>query len=229
MGAYAIPVKRGCGSRMAGGCYWELGIGPDGRPVEDFLLDPPIRVSPDLHIPARGVITIEREGVTHLLDRVGAQSYPNLVDFVEEVRRFGLSRRLPSNLPFARLTSESRLLPIHDRAWVENIAHYRSWACRTGKVAHTPGERPEMCSGVWWEDLEAIGKLEASLSRDCIRCMPSFTYAARVRPTDVTPIYQRAFFASFPCSRLIVVRGNEHERTLERMRAAQLTVDAVDQ
>jgi hypothetical protein len=229
MGVDAIPIKRGCGTRVAGGCYWELGIGPDGRPVEDFLLDPPICLLPDLRIPTRGVIPIEHDGVTHLIDRVGAQFYPNVADFVEEVRRFGLSRRLPKSLAFARLTCDSRLLLIHDRAWVTNIADYRSWMCRTGNAAHTPGQHPEMCIGVWWEDLAPISKVEHSLSRDCIRCMPSFTYTAHIRPAGVTPIYQPAFFASFPCSRLVVVRGDGHEQTLERMRQARLTVDLVNQ
>ncbi len=42
----AIPVERGCGTREEDGLYWELGMGPGGRPLIDFLLDPPLCIFP---------------------------------------------------------------------------------------------------------------------------------------------------------------------------------------
>ncbi len=219
------PVERGCGHRKAGGAYWELGLGEGGMPVEFFLLDPPIKLG-DLHVPARGVLVIERDGVTHLVDRVGREYYPNVADFVEEVRRFGLSRRLPPNIPFAKITPASQLFLVHDRAWVNNVQPYDSWRCPKNRAAHAVIRQPEMCAGVWWEDVE--GGLRFA-GRAVLRTMPSFEYEARCRPEGHTPHYEPAFFMAVPCGRIAVVRGNNHEATAAKARTAMVRVDEVDQ
>jgi len=143
MSAGAVPVTRGCGRRTSGAAYWECGMSPDGRPIEEFLIDAPTLIPPGLAVAPRGVSLITVGGVTHVVDWIGAAHYPNVLDFVAEVARFGLSRRLPSSLDFARLTPASRILLVHARARVENASVYGPFACP--KNLHAPGS--DACIG----------------------------------------------------------------------------------
>ena len=216
---------RGCGaSRVQGGVYFECGMSPHGRPVEDFLLDPPVPST--MTIAAQGVALIERGGVTYIVDIVGSCYYPNVADFVEEVRHLGVSRRLPQTLAFERLTAESRLLVVHARAWVDNADEYRPYPCPRHLTEHGTGMTRTHCSGVWWRDVDGGKNLLADGYVN--RRMPSFTYWARPTPPCVIPVYRQAFFASFPCSRIVVVRGN-HEAALAQARKASVPVEEVDE
>ncbi len=134
MSINAIPVARGCAPRKSGGVYFECGFSPSGQPVEHFLCDPPVLVD-DWHLSPVGVQLIERNGVTHIVDWVGSMHYPNVADFIEEVRRFGLSRRLSSKLDFSRITPQTRILLVHQRAYVDNFEEYQTWSC----PKHLPG------------------------------------------------------------------------------------------
>lgn len=220
----AIPVERGCGRRQKGGIYAELGLSPfGGRPVEDFLMDPPVSVE-GLDIAAQGVTWIERDGVWHLIDWVGANHYPNITDFVEEIRNFGLSRRLPSNIDFARLTLESRLIAVHARAIIENEAVRRGYrasydapfVCLRGIEGHEKGV-PETCASMWWEDVEGAEEAEV-VGSDCetkefVRTMPSFSYIPpKIRPEDIEGrVYRPGIFGSFPIGRLVVVNDPDDQ------------------
>jgi hypothetical protein len=133
-------VVRGCGVRVQGGIYAEVATSPDGRPIEEFLVEPPIPVPPDVGLPARGVILVEdhrrhmwlpgvdgldmHTPIWNIVDRIGSTNYPNVADIVEETRAFGGSRRLPPTLDFSKLTEFSQLWWAHDRADIENYADY---------------------------------------------------------------------------------------------------------
>lgn len=205
MTAAAIPAPRGCGaSRTAGGIYWECGLDPNGEPIESFLIDVPTPIPAGLAIAARGVTPIEIGGVVHILDWVGREHYPNVSDLVGEASRLGLSRRLPSTLDFSRLTPASRILLVHARARLENASLYGPFRCP--KTLHEPGTN--CCIGAWWEDVEGGTPLaDPRDPRAVRRDLPSFQYRARRRPDGLTPCYAPGFFASFPASRLAVVKG----------------------
>ena len=120
---------RGCGTRKAGGVYLETSLSPVGRPLDDFLLCPPIPVAAEeLRIEPRGVSLIERpgsDGVFDVYDWVGSTHYPNVADVIAEARRHGISRRISKRTSFAKLTSRSRLVLLHSRAIIENAWEYR--------------------------------------------------------------------------------------------------------
>lgn len=240
--ACAIPAERGCGRRKQGGVYAECGLSEGGRPVEDYLFDPPILLPIDLDIAPLGVQLIERNGVTHIVDWIGTEYYPNVADFVEEVRQFGLSRRLPKNLDFGRITKQSRILLIHARAWINNVDEYGWWECLTERQDHEPETMvpglaalppaQRCCSGIWWYDLQPESDTTPASPlnpRIVNRHMPSFTYLAKLRPPGVKPLYMPAFFAAFPMSRLVVVDGADAARTYEAMQAAHVPVAVVDE
>jgi hypothetical protein len=197
-------------------------------PVEHFLLDYPIRVPPDLlnslsHI---GVQMFNRNGVWHLADRIGRTYYPNVADLIEEIRRYGLSRRLPATLDFSQLTWDSRILLVHDRAYIENFSEWPTWSCPKGRVDHFPSSHPAFCcAGLWWEDVDGG---EPGEGRHVLRQMPSFSYAGRTRPEGVEPVYTPAFFASFPPTRLVVVAGQQSASRLDKLRRSEITAEEVD-
>ena len=72
----ADPVPRGCGEREPGGVYAECGLSPRGRPLEEFLFDPPLPIPEGLdlinkpqlwHAHTRlGRTGTRRGGATHL-------------------------------------------------------------------------------------------------------------------------------------------------------------------
>lgn len=227
----AVPVTRGCGARLEGAVYWEYGVAPTDT-LADFLLDVPIALPTMLDLAAVGVKVIARGGVYHVVDWIGAEFYPNVADLLEEAQRFGLSRRLPGSLDFAKLTPASRILLVHARARVENSSAYGAYACPLDR--HAPGT--DACVGVWWHDIEGGLPLDAvalDAAADPLavrRRMPSFAYAGRRRPDAVAPCYTPAFFASFPASRLAVVKSasGAHTRVAERARAAAIPVMEVE-
>src|SRR5436305_411760 len=54
--------------------------------------------------------------IVDLLLWIGAEFYPYVSDYIEEVRRFGASRKLNPNLDFSQLTRWSRMILIHPYA-----------------------------------------------------------------------------------------------------------------
>jgi intein/homing endonuclease len=92
----ADPVPRGCGEREPGGIYAECGLSPRGRPLEEFLIDPPLPVPEGLDLVnkpmlwqrtlASGEPALDKDGqpIYDLLILVGQEHYPYVPDFLEE-------------------------------------------------------------------------------------------------------------------------------------------------
>ena len=151
-------ARRGCGYRQPGGAYFAVPLGPGGRPIEEFLIDPPIVIDPArLGLASVGVTLIERDGITHVVDLVGREHYPTACSFVDEARRMGVSRRAPRTTDFGRITPTSRLLLAHAHADIANAAEF---SCEDRCPCHVPEHLAAgfagMCARLWWhEPLEA--------------------------------------------------------------------------
>lgn len=113
------PDGRGCGERKEGEAYACFGIGAGGRAIEDYIVDP-VRVWPGKF--QRGIKILPRDpgdpgGLCDLVVFIGAENYPSVWSYIQEAKRFGVSRRMPSNLPFERLTPErSKMVLVHSKA-----------------------------------------------------------------------------------------------------------------
>jgi len=231
-------IKRGCGKRKEGGVYAESGNSKKGSPLESFVLCPPIPFDPDeFGISPIGVQLRQFQGETwHIVDWVGSKYYPNVTDFLEEVRRFGLSRRLPRSLDFSKLTNESRLYLVHSQAWIEKPSPYLSnrlggnrvgmvWdSCPRG-IEHADGE---ICSGLWWEDV--VG-MKTSATRVGNRVMPAFQYSAAKPPNSSDGEHGVAFFAKFPIHRLALIRAEDgsHNDTAKLVSKSEIRLDILDE
>jgi len=163
----AIPVPRGCGEREPGGVYIESGLSPYGRPLEEFLVDPPLPPpegkgkeelanKPQMWVrtartdpgdPSTEYVVMNpgtEQPIVDLLLWIGAEFYPYVSDFIEEVRRFGASRKLNPNLDLSQLTRWSRMILIHPYAlntlWEEQ---QRPHTCAKSIPGHALAERGE--------------------------------------------------------------------------------------
>lgn len=246
-------VERGCGRRVRGGIYVECPLSPYGVPLEHFLCDPPIPIDvQEFGITPVGVKLMERNGVWHVVDWVGSTHYPNTADFVEEVRQYGLSRRLPQSLDFKKLTKDSRILLVHSRAWIDNFLAYYECEQDCGKLdcdecpkmlkhhENPPpcGTKPrfhplEPCIRLWYQDLtDAEADVENEHPRGVVRKMPSFEYKGLSAPEGVEPQYKVAIFGSFPIHNLAVINdpeGHTHDRSLSLAEQARIPVNLEDE
>ena len=205
-GLVTSGARRGCGYRQPGGAYLAVPLGPEGRPVEDFLVDPPVVVEGDQHhalgLSAVGVTLVERDGTTHVFDIVGREHYPTVAEFVDEVRRLGVSRRISRTADFSRLSADSRLVLLHEHADVANALDFPAERrCPTERDEHLSAGYRGMCARLWWDE-----PLEAARHR-------------------------LAIFAVFPIPQIEVVNdpaGGTHMETVERASTAGVPVIEVD-
>lgn len=208
-------AARGCGSsRELGGLYFAVAmcktISPRCRPLADFLKCPPIGPidAEAMGIPYRGVKIVERpdgSGMCDVIDWVGSQHYPNVLDFYYETANLGLSRRAPSNMDYSNLSPGSRIILIHERAIITNAdecyeeiadewhrydgAVADMMACPKGVPEHNETNRlidrgkivRPSCASLWWQmvtDGDPVYDTSAS-PRAVDRCIGDTKYRAR--------------------------------------------------
>ena len=243
-----MVALRACGARVRGGVYAETHLSREGLPVYEFLIDPPLGINPTaMGLSPIGVRLIEKGGITHVLDWVGSEYYPNVADMVEEIRRMGISRRLPSTLDFGKLTPGSMIFLAHARAIIENAGEYfaerggfikegphwfetdedtSGWWCPQGHPSHlNPVDPPPMCASLWWENLS--GGEDSEGDRGVKRTMPAFSYRGLRSPDGVKPRYAIGLFAGFPINNIAVINdpdGDSHEKALKRVVRTSLPV-----
>jgi hypothetical protein len=219
-------------------------VAPEPDPVRaDFeacLLDPPIPVDvAAMGLSAIGVTlvrTIASDGrpVFHVFDIIGQTHYPNVASFIDEARAHGVSRRLSRSLDFSRLEAgRSRLVLIHARAFLDNaIEYFRArtstrWPCPKFIYAHLDRDTPpEMCSSLYWEDLDGSGSLAGY--RHTSVCAGHTTTVGLRPPDGVTPRHRHAIFASFPISRLAVIsdpHGATHDLAARSASRSSIAVE----
>jgi hypothetical protein len=219
-------ATRGCGNRVAGGIYFECRLSPYGKPLETFLYCPPPPVPPEW---ALSPVSSRLIGID-VVDWIGETHYPNVLDYVEEVRHLGLSGRLPKNFPFHKLTYRSTFKPVHARAiidnWMDMLVLFRKekreadcpLSIETPTLAHRATDG--YCSGYWWEDVmggDSDMRAGWRWSRPVLRERPSFSYYANARPIAFKPDYRPGILGAFPLTRLVVVQGEGAEETYENL------------
>lgn len=247
-----IGGPRGCGdSREEGALYIEVPLAPFGVPLESFIVDPPRRfvevggekmpIEEAFDVAAVGMVPVQNpaDGVYHFFDHVGEGPYPNVADYLEEVRRQGDSRKISwQNRDFlSKLGPRSRMLKLHRRAYIGNAEEYYAAEagiarpCPKAVVGHAPaGDIPpaEMCARLWWQDITGGEVYEPP--RAVRRQIGSTTYHAYRRPHRVEPVYATAIFMSLPIANLAVVRAEDgsHEPVLEAAQISGLPVRLAD-
>lgn len=234
-------LKRQCGYRKKGGVYLTVATSEDGLPFECFLIDPPQPVDLEaLGLGPRGVHLIQKDGVWHVFDVVGQDNYPNVCDVVIEAKTMGVSRRC--ELPdYSKLSLNSRLVLIHQRAYIENYREYLNRFSqqetdnfRCPRKRHEIESLEEMCAGLWRHDVVEGIERDAEGHRELVsrKLECGALYRCYGRPIDVKPQYKYAIFGVFPIGQLEVVRDPDdqtHEDKLEKTQQSGLSVELVEE
>lgn len=140
----SASIIRGCGVRKPGGLYVCSGLSPVGQPLGEFIIDPPIPYEGGSF---RTPIVFEREGKKHLLMWVGQEYYPFCSDFIEEARRYGVSKRIPDKFPIEEMEEGSMLFLVHPGAFIEDYQYLPvPEFCPKGSPAHLE-TKDEYCLG----------------------------------------------------------------------------------
>ena len=109
---YIGEGRRGCGYRIPHALYLTVSTSPDGEPLEHFVIDPPIPYKHKFTRSPRFVWN-EKTNAFDIVMWVGEKFYPMPWDFLEEARWIGISKRIPKNIDFSKITSRSRLILVH--------------------------------------------------------------------------------------------------------------------
>lgn len=194
---------RGCGKRVAGGLYLCVGLSAGGRPLEEFVIDPP---RPWATGSFRSPILVPnpKNGATDAIMWIGAESYPYAPDFLEEARVMGISKRIPRTFPVGRLTPyASKIILVHPKAFpmidAETPLFYqlesRKGGCRCDHPLHVYSTE-EHCTFTLW-NLSAYPELSThdrvlapTPGDDVIIQTPSVTYYAVPPAFPPSPIIQ---------------------------------------
>lgn len=191
-----IPCSgsRGCGSRQEGGLYACTSTSVFGRPVEEFVIDPAREFRGEAF--RAPILYQDQDGVNHMLIWIGAEFYPFVPDFVEEVRKMGVSRRIPRGFPIEKLTPyKSKMILIHSKA----IPDFGYFAPPTGKCLKPDIEH--LCTFDLWplSSLESVEnhKLIFGEEDSVAVATPSVTYRVSrcTKASEGTPYVSGAFAA----------------------------------
>lgn len=199
------------GSRKESGIYWELGFAPpgQGKPLEWFALDPAVPLPEGFEPPAQGVVLVEVDGVFHVFDHIGSEHWPLPTDWLEEVRRKGVSAYLPAGTDFSKLSADSLYYPVHERGRLTNAAELAALVERQYCPAGREGVRHDGadfgCTGWHYECLP--GKAVEGAARQVVRELKTFAYVGRAAPEGFGPQYEPGIIGRFPLGRLAVVKG----------------------
>ena len=133
---------------MQGGLYATAGTSRFGRPLEDFLIDAPvpyhgapfrtplIQRSSNIGIELKAVRGLIKN--TEILFWVGEEYYPYAPDFIEETKKWGVSKRIPLNFDLTKFKpGETWMYFIHPRAVVDRLEPVHS--CPKNNEEHLLG------------------------------------------------------------------------------------------
>ena len=202
MTKYVKGGARLCGSgRKAGEVYLESALGAGGGAVENFLVDVPLALDAQAWgISPLGVSTfVDEHGVKHVLDWVGATHYPEVVDFIEEARVSGVSRKVSHMAPIQGLSPASRLWLLHPRAVLVNAGALDApagFSCPCGKGhALTEG-----CIGHAWYAAANVGPGERKLAE-------GKRYRVKSPSVPEKATFGLGVFMTLPVTNLSVIRS----------------------
>lgn len=213
--------ERGCGKRAKGGLYACCGLSPFGKPIEDFLIDPPIAYNGESF---RAPIVDEKNGVKNLIFWVGKEYYPFCPDYIEETRVMGISKRVPLGFDFDGIEPfKSSMFFIHPRAIIDNDIWKPDW-CPMEKDNHIEGDEFCIRSLYFFVDVEIIdGKY--------VRRIASTSYTVPIS-YEHKPEYKPGIFMRIPFSHFEYVAkddGTVDERVKDIKSKTGLSVLVVDE
>jgi hypothetical protein len=212
---------RGCGSVTKNSIYHYWAVGATGVPLQQFLLCVPFQIDMvKMGIKTRGVTLLpayqdgkpvlndDSTQVYDVYDYIGQKYYPYAVDFYEEGRRKGFSRKIPTNTRWDLLSDKSMHYMIHATAFVDcpetlglNYREALVMGCAKRLPEHQVWENPVNCTSLWYtttaEPEDQMGKAIVD------RHFTDFSYV--VMPTAANFTFKTAVFLGLPMSMCHIV------------------------
>jgi len=232
-------MVRGCGRRVPGGTYLVCSTSPFGLPVEYFVVDPPVSVDMESF---RSPILHEENGTCHVIMWIGEKFYPSAVDFIEEARVQGVSRRVPSGFPFEKLTKNSKMILIHPRATSENFTDLVKGKklplhrCRHyNKLTRKPQPIPahenykEFC---FWHLYYTLARDETQAQRRIGSTQYRVPFCKEIAEVIGRINYKPAVFATFPIHKIEHIRdrdGRVNPEFIKKAEKIKIPVEIVDE
>lgn len=194
-------IKRGCGTRQVGGLYACCGLSPYGKPIEHFIIDPPVFVE---YKNFRAPILVD----DNLLFWVGEKFYPYPSDFIEEARIYGVSKRIPVNFPLERINSLSKMYFVHPKAIIENFKELPAPIYCPKNYDHhlTQGE---YCIGYSYSLAYNEKEGEERKVGDITYMLYPFK-----QKFEVEPIYKQGTFLALPITHFDFIVGKKYDENL---------------
>lgn len=226
--------KRGCGYKQDGGLYACVGLSEHGTPIEEFVVDPPrLWQGGAFRAPE---ISTRSNGINDMVMYVGESHYATIPDYIEEVIRMGVSKRIPEDFPVEALTpGRSRIILVHAKARPNFL-----FECLGTSPHCKQPDTPHPCTFNLWPlaGLDAIerGSGKQEDSGKITVTIPSCSYT--VTPPAVLPevkvsdssLYDAGVFLALPLSHFEVcsIKANP-DKQVARVRSANWHVRVVDE
>lgn len=225
---------RGCGDRVEDTPYFETELSPDGdTPITDYMHCHPKLVSPDLmrQIPNRGVMTFEKDGITHVVDRIGAGNY-KCGAFVYELMVKGMSRKSHMGFDFSLITRASRYILVHPQAIIGNANEY---------YEHMMKEMGTIACPINDDHYSCIDMSKADTIETCYRhwvCdhdepaddshyqVGDLYYRGFPRHKEISPAYLPGIIAALPITGICMIDGENANENLEAIRSTGSEIES---
>lgn len=172
-------MSRACGTRKQGGIYFTIKTSPYGELTwDDFVIDPVWPIPEEYRVSYQGITIVERDAldddgqpIYDFYDHVGKQYY-TLETFYNELHEMGMSRRIPRNMQFDKISDYSRYILVfpdtlsesgnHVNCKLGNV-HSDDETCFWQAVADSNGIGRAACMSF---PMTMVGKMEVILSDD---------------------------------------------------------------
>jgi len=221
----------GCGLRRQGKVYMysDMRKHLEKYPFGYFLYDPPILIedTAEWGICPQGISYIQKDGIYHAVDWIGANNYPNASDILEEAFQTGGSGLVPLNVQLNKLTcGKSRRLLVHPRGYLNNNQIYKKEYKKLDRIPtcfrpknsqhHKSVLSSEPCASLHWQVVEG-GTPNRQDARYVSRTVGSTTYDA-VSPLDnEKPDFSLAIIGWLPIDELHLVDSEDKDEITKAM------------
>lgn len=226
-------VQRGCGWPQGGKIYMQVDPGFHNTPIWNYVLCattfPPDISQQGMEIIWNGTYDPEGNKVYDIYDWIGAGNYPNVMDWILEVDKFGFHQLIERTAKFDLISRYSYYYGVHSKAIINEPAVYFENKIEVEGIPLCPQrhgqhetitkdfirDNPYTCSGLFINDI--VDGMNTG-ERMTLRKMPSFNYDGVTRPAardrsmlERKEWYQPGTFFRIPIGQLVTFMVYEDE------------------
>lgn len=239
-----VPTKlfhRGCLTRKPGAGYLYSDPSQENIDLDFLLIDPPWQPWKNMGVPwnyfmtAQGMTTwTDENGVAHIFDYIGGESYPWFPWLHQEGQQFGFSRQIPVTTDLSGLSSDpnnpSWHFLAHPKGWLANpeVLLNDQQHIKLCPIHNEIHDKPDighgifdMCTGYLWE---AMGVAEDGNRRETVAfplklpegAEPSFYMDICKAPKGAKLEWEPAIVMRLTIPEIHLIRDPDNDKALDR-------------